>query len=69
MNNVGVDLRFMSIREVSKAYGISERYLRDLDHRNQLPGFKTGNRMNVHVPLLLAQLEQESQRDGQEEHR
>lgn len=51
---------YMTIRKISRVYGISERYLRDLDHKNQLPGFKTENRTNVNVPMLLAQLENES---------
>lgn len=55
--------KYMTIRKVSKAYGISERYLRDLDHKNQLPGFKTGNRTNVNVPMLLAQLEKQCEKE------
>lgn len=53
---------YMHIRQISKEFGIPERYLRDLDHKNQLPGFKTGNRTNVNVPMLLAQLEKECER-------
>lgn len=63
--NDGANLLFMSIRSVSKAYGIPERYLRSLDHQGRLPCIKSGNRASVNVPMLLALIENECQRGGQ----
>lgn len=55
---------YMSIRKISQKYGISVRYLRNLDHCGRLPSFRSGNRTNVNVSLLLAQLEKECEKRG-----
>lgn len=52
--------KFMTIREVARLGILSESYLRRLEHMGKLPGFYSGVKKLVNVPMLMEQIEKES---------
>ena len=53
---------FMTIRAAARFTGISENFLRTMQKKGQLPGISCGVSFKVNVPVLLAQLNEESTR-------
>lgn len=55
---------FLTIRQASREFGISEHFLRGMVARNDCPGIRSGNRFLVHVEALREYLETESRKVG-----
>lgn len=51
---------FQPIKETVKTTGLSEWYLRQLLKSGTLPHIRTGNKVLVNVPRLLADLDKQS---------
>jgi hypothetical protein len=49
---------YQSIKDTVKTSGLSEFYLRKLLKANKLPHIRSGNKVFVNVPALIAQLEE-----------
>lgn len=49
---------YQSIKETVKTTGLSEHFLRNLLKESKLPHIKSGTKVMVNVPRLLAQLEE-----------
>lgn len=54
---------FMSVRELSRASGISEAYIRKGIKDGSIPVIWSGSKANVNVRLFLEQLDQESRKE------
>ena len=51
---------YMTIRETASETGLNEGTLRTLLKRSKLPGFYTGSRYYINVPLFMEMLDAES---------
>lgn len=54
---------FRSIRETSKATGLSMYYLRQLKRQGKLPHVLSGNRVMIDIPALLCQIRNQARCD------
>ena len=57
-------MTLLTIRETAKMGPLSEKALRNLRQRRELPGVQVGNRFLVHYELLLKQLEARSKQEA-----
>ncbi len=55
-------MEFLTIGATSKKYGFPEHMLRDMQKRNELPGWFSGTRYYINVPMLMEQLNAESRK-------
>lgn len=62
MQNTTAETPFMTIRAAARFTGLSENFLRTMQKNGQLPGISCGVSFKVNVPVLLAQLDNESAR-------
>lgn len=58
---------YLTIRQVAAAGIVSESYLRLMVAQGRCPGIRVGNRYMVNVPLLMEQMDRESQLCGRVE--
>ena len=63
--NPGSFKLFMSVRELARASGISEAYIRKGVKEGAIPVIWTGNRANINVRLFLAQMDAASQKGAE----
>lgn len=64
MRNKAIDMNqpvLQSIKQTGKTTGMSEWYLRQMLKNGTLPHIRAGNKVLVNVPLLLAQIDEQSQ--------
>ena len=50
--------KFKTIRETARAGIMPEQKLRDLVHQKKIPGFYSGNRFYVNIPMLEELIDQ-----------
>lgn len=62
MQNKTTETPFMTIRAAARFTGLSENFLRTRQKNGQLPGISCGVSFKVNIPVLLAQLDNESMR-------
>ena len=53
MNENNTTSNFLSQKRAAQTTGISETFLRRLVKHGKIPGFYTGNRFIVNVPMLI----------------
>ena len=53
-------MELLTIRDVSKKYGLPDFMLRSMQKRGELPGFYSGNRFYVNCDLFLKEIENKS---------
>ena len=66
LRNMTAETPFMTIRAAARSTGLSENFLRTMQKKGQLPGISCGASFKVNVPVLLAQLNEESARGAGE---